>query len=512
MTPSLFQTRIFDFIEHDTRSLIIEAVAGSGKTTTLVEILKRIPTSASVLFLAFNKLIATELAARLPATVQCSTFHSHCFKTLKRALPHRRVEVDNRNIKCYDIFFSLPMTGPDKRRYQKFVLKLVSHAKNCGMGVLVPDTNESWHELIRHFGMMGEDDSHDDSYTVGLAQQVLAQSNANTQLVDFDDMLYFCLLLDVPFDKFQYVLLDESQDTNGVQRWILHRLAGPKTRFIFVGDTHQSIYGFRGATPDAMVRLKDEFSCAELPLSVTYRCASSIVKLAQAIVPHILPRDGAPVGKVEHLSYYKPEDFNSPTKAILCRNTFPLVSFAYALIQRKVPCKVLGRETGFALNGLIDKCCPADSVVPLDDMLKELDSYEIRESRKCLDRNNELGAELVQDRCACIRVLADSLESNRRTVQGLKMVIDDLFTDKNTAVLTLCTVHKSKGLEWDEVYILDKDKYMPSKFAKRPWEITQEKNLLYVAQTRAKTNLFFIQSAQWRTPKTDKIQALIAND
>jgi len=71
--------------------------------------------------------------------------------------------------------------------------------------------------------------------------------------------------------------------------------------------------------------------------------------------------------------------------------------------------------------------------------------------------------------------------------------IDNLFSDHGGQRLTLCTIHKSKGMEWNRVFILDCH-LMPSRYARKGWQKVQETNLIYVAHTRAKTELYFINS------------------
>ena len=84
-------------------------------------------------------------------------------------------------------------------------------------------------------------------------------------------------------------------------------------------------------------------------------------------------------------------------------------------------------------------------------------------------------------------------------MNSLLAKIELTFTDEpNTSRLTLSTVHKAKGLEFETVFILDFDKYMPSKWAAQDWQKVQERNLIYVAVTRAKNKLVYIYSDSWK--------------
>lgn len=308
-SPSVQQSNIFAFPkDFPGQSLVVRARAGTGKTTTLVQMVRHIPDGMSKLIkvLAFNKNIATELQSKMPIYIQVSTWHSLCLNSLQRSLP-RRPRIDGNKV------FSIlkeNLSYRDNQTYGKFVNRLIGFAKNAGIGTnLLADEEDSWFTLIDHFNLIGDTEDFDMQQAVQIASQTLGVSNDMIEVVDFDDMIYMALLRNVTFDKNNYVLLDEAQDTNGVQRALLHRmLAAPSitlqpmteepdsktlmTRtgggvLIAVGDDAQSIYGFRGADSDAMELLKSEFNCEELPLSVSYRCSKAVVREAQKVLERI---------------------------------------------------------------------------------------------------------------------------------------------------------------------------------------------------------------------------------
>lgn len=268
----------------------MEAAAGSGKTTTIVTAAKLIPSSKSCLFLAYNKKIAEELAARLPQHVQAKTFHSHCFDQLKQYVGGR-IKVDKD--KCRWIFKDM-VSDKDFYRYNQFVTRLCSFAKSSGYEV---DGIESptLRELIAYHNLWLDEGNEDEA--IIYTQKVLTQSINETHRVDFDDMLYMPLAFRglMNWQKFNYIFVDEAQDTNAVQRALLRKMlpigyvTDDKTivrpvitsRLIAVGDTCQSIYGFRGSDSDAMNLLQDDFHCHTLPLSVSYRCSQKVVEEAQ---------------------------------------------------------------------------------------------------------------------------------------------------------------------------------------------------------------------------------------
>lgn len=199
----------------------------------------------------------------------------------------------------------------------------------------------------------------------------------------------------------------------------------------------------------------------------------------------------APDGLVIHLSKYAPETFQ-PSDAILCRNSAPLIAFAFALLRHDIGCRVLGREIGASLISLIDKAKSA-SIVELEN---KLDAMRARELNKAIQHNNESAIASIEDKYDCLALFVEHAD----TVEEVKSKINSLFDDSNRGLLTLSTIHKAKGLEWTRVFILDWH-LVPSKWAKQPWQTAQERHLQYVAVTRAKLELIFINSGNWEKPK-----------
>lgn len=299
--PSPQQSSIFDSIRLGSSgsNLIVDAKAGSGKTTTIVEGLKHIPMEneylkPSVAFLAFNKSIAEALKSRCPSWVQSTTFHALGFRALKNSnIVERNVKVDGG--KCRRLVWNaVDRDNPDT----KDIIRLVSMCKS------VPEEHPDKEQLrvaIAHYGMSLEEPE----YAINVALAVLDASNRDTNVIDFDDMLYLAVIRNARFDKQDWVFVDEAQDTNDIQLEILERLMKPpqirrvglehtwpeeqtvqiigrsSSRLIAVGDPHQAIYGFRGANADSMDRIAARFQCETLPLSVSYRCPKAVVAEAQ---------------------------------------------------------------------------------------------------------------------------------------------------------------------------------------------------------------------------------------
>jgi superfamily I DNA/RNA helicase len=493
--PSIYQQGAYQFIENGTGNAVIIAVAGSGKTTTGVEMVKRIPAGLSHIFLAFNKPIATELSNR---GINGRTFHSLCFSPVTRAKGTRNVESGKLRILIDDAVsngenVALPeghklptLTRRDAQLYGNFITRLVGLARNSGIGCLCQNLPEVWQGLVDYHDLELDNDVATFERAIELAMTLLEWSNASA-LVDFDDLLYYAVKDGISLPKFDYVFVDEAQDTNAIQRAILRKIMKPSSRFVAVGDPAQAIYGFRGADSNSMGMIADEFGCTELPLTVTYRCPTAVVAYAQQWVSHIEAAPGAPEGSVEDLGDgWKHEQFDS-TDLIVCRTSRPLIAMAYSFLRARIPARVMGKEIGEGLKSLVRKM----NAKGIEGLVDKLDDYTTREYEKAIAKGQEAKAEAIRDKTDSILVLIEGLEENDRTIPALLRCIDDLF-DTNRGGVTLATIHKSKGLEADRVFWLNASQ-CPAQWAKQPWQKQQEKNLCYVAATRAKKALVLIE-------------------
>lgn len=491
ITYSGYQQAVFDYIEHRDGSLIINAVAGSGKTFTIVNAL-RLCNGKKVLFLAFNKKIVEELASRLKAMgldhIVVKTFHSlgMSFVTAR----DRGVRVDSDKVKKI-----IRNTLGDRAQslYFSWLTKMVSLAKQSGVGCLVPNDAATWSSIAEHYDVTLDSAEADEAEAIQWGMKVLDISNKDRQVMDFDDMIYWPALFNLT-TKHQYdmVFVDESQDTNKIQISLLRKVLKPNGRLVAVGDPYQAIYGFRGADSSAMDNIAEAFDCEELPLSISYRCSKAAGELAKEFVPHFEVNEPNREGQVADLDIQAEENLRLFAKdsAILCRNTAPLIGMAYWLLRKKIPCKVLGREIGQGLVALVRKLA-GKRVTTIEELEAKLEEFRQREVQKLMGKFKESQAQVVDDKCISLMFFIDNLEEDNRTINGLITEIENLFRDGN-GCLTLSTIHKAKGLEWNRVFILNRH-LMPCRWARKPWQREQERNLQYVAYTRTKNELFFIQ-------------------
>lgn len=499
--PSPYQQSIFDWVATGRGSAVVKAVAGSGKTTTIINALEQIPAHQSVRMLAFNKPIAdemnskiNEMATRLKdpkrfANVRASTFHALGNYSLRKRLDiAQSVEPqgDKGRKLCAEM---LGDRTKEYGMYADYMCKMLGFARGVGIGVLAPDTMDNWWSIAKHHDLYLEHEEADELKAIELSRDLLKLSNkvaVERHLFDFDDMLYLPLVHRLRLWQNDWVFVDEAQDTNPVRRALAKVSLKPGGRLVAVGDPRQAIYGFTGASHDAIDLIQAEFNAIELPLTVSYRCSKAVVAQAQKIVSYIEPSATAEEGTVESVTLKDALKVLDNHDAIICRNSAPLMALAYELIASGRACKIMGREIGQGLIKLI-RNLKASTIEFLED---KLEAYAAREVAKFLGRGEENKADAVSDRVNCVKVCIENLPEDQRTIDGLIARIDGLFTDGNS-VLILCTAHKSKGKEWHRVAILRPD-LMPSKFARQQWQVTQEENLQYVAWTRAKSHLMFL--------------------
>lgn len=496
-TPSPHQAAFFEWIKLEDGSCVLVAVAGSGKSTTIRRSLLQIPEGRSVLMLSFNFDITAENKAKVAElgnefgrefrNVSIKTFHGLGYGAVRKFLSARcpNPEVDSR--KCEKLVRAW-LGEAEQELYSSFICKLAGLAKGEGIGALVADVDQRWYDLIAHHDLFLESEEADEVVAVRLARELLRRSNeaAKGGSLDFDDQIYLPILWKLRLWQHDWVFVDEAQDTNPVRRALAKLALRPGGRLVAVGDPCQAIYGFTGASHDAIELIKREFHAIELPLTVSYRCAKAVVARAQRNVSHIQAHPGAPEGKFEYLSLEDALKVLDHHDAICCRQTAPLIGLAFKLIAQNRGCTVLGKEIGAGLVNLVKK----QKAAGIDRLIEKLSQYEEREVAKHTARGEEQKAEGVSDRVACIMTVIDHLAENERSVPKLITKIEGMFTDKN-GVLTLSTIHKLKGKEFERVAIYRPD-LMPSKWARQDHQFRQELNLQYVADTRAKTHLIEI--------------------
>ena len=465
MKWSRYQTAIFKDVAEGNGHTVVEAVAGSGKTSTLLESLNHIPDECSWLLAAFNKRIADELRRRAPDSYygDIRTLHSLGLRAIGRKLTNVKVE-NNKNRILLD-----KIVGKDKRLWdlKAAISKCVSLCK----GYLI-DGEEFIDYVMDNHSI--DTCGIDRDQFINYVQETLKAARDETRYVDFDDMIWFPYVYNIPVQKYDRVMIDEAQDLNNAQIKLSLKACKKTGRIMALGDRAQCIYGFRGASLSAMDNIIKKLDAKQLPLSITYRCPLSVVAEAQKLVPTIQARPNAPEGIVKDITRRQMLSQAKPGCFILSRANAPLIGLALGFIRKSIPAVIQGRDIGENLLNLIKKSRRKS----LDSFMSWLDNWETKEVARLLKKRGN--TDLVTDKAACMRALASACHDLQEVKEKIRILFED--TDEHGKIV-LSTVHKAKGLERDVVYML-----MPT----FKLHTQEERNIRYVAITRSASELYYV--------------------
>lgn len=486
-SPSKEQLQVYKAVK-GSQDVCVEATAGGGKTTTLLEILKLLPRTKKIVFLSFSNTIVNELKERVPGHVLASTLHSLGCKMTMRSLSggKRRINIDqNKYMKKLVKLFSKEDLSGDKRKETFTMIYECVAMYNYMRMTLTKNDQASILAMSEYYGIAASE-KH-----VQLLQTMIGEMSEAMDSIDFSDMIYLpatkSYIVDVRYD---YVLVDEAQDLNNCQRLFLEKILAPGGKMIAVGDSNQSIYSFSGANIDSFKVLQNRKNTVTLPLSVTYRCGYNIVKKAQEVWGEeaIKPFEGAKPGVVRKGSVkeIKSDDI------VLSRYTAPLVRLFFELISLNVPSSIVGKDYE---KGLLDfaKDCASDT--------REGVLYKLNLGRKQLvEKLAEKGINSptfhqsyidYDEKSKIILCILNNGTKPRQIIHKIQSMFDESVKGAR-----LMTIHRSKGLENKRVFCIeyyDAKRILPD-FSKSTyeWHKIQEKNLQFVAYTRAQDELIFL--------------------
>jgi DNA helicase-2/ATP-dependent DNA helicase PcrA len=476
-------------------SLNLIARAGCGKSYTLIAIASAV--QGRVFCGAFNRSIADELKAKLPTRpgLDANTLHGAGLGAWRKFT--RKVEVDGRKIQT----IARKTWAMDNKVAQAADL-LIGYAKLAGFGLtnMPYEDVDLWEQLIDHYDIEEEIpttikrkvflESCVWTYEQSLEWCLGRGTEHGVSVLDFNDMLLAPLHYQIRLPQYDWFLMDEAQDTGETRRRLaIGMIGGGRNggRMVAVGDPQQCIFFFAGASSDAMGIIERELHSTVLPLNVTYRCPRAIVELAQQWVPDFTAHHSAPSGTIRklHHSDFWAEKFDPHKDVILCRYTRPLAGIAVTLRDKGVPCIVEGQSA----KGLLSLVNKWGNDLSMDMYLTLLEGWENQIADDWMAKGRDDKAAAFRDRCGTVRAFAKRL-GVRQTTKELARQIEMTFREQDrSGVLTLCTVHRSKGREWERVYLIGRNAYMPSSWAKTGEEIQGEENLQYVAITRTKSEL-----------------------
>ena len=485
------QHEFINAVAYDDGSKEVIAVAGSGKTSTMVAAAVEANNQASFrngLACCFSKGIQEELLKKMPYGVECKTTHSLGLRALTS-----HTGVRPKVSKWKSANFLQDQFG-DRWAEQEFAVQRADLRRLTGLAKsAMLNPAEDFTTTVDVLGELIEDrnlDIHpaDINDFSTLTAQALKQSNEELGEIDFDDMLYLPLIQDVKWpSKYDLVFIDEAQDLSAIQHEMLRKICvdgvtNQPGRLISVGDPNQAIYGWRGAVSNSMAQLAQTWGAEQLGLTCSFRCGTEIIKLAQELVPKISSPANQHEGVVEgvvSLSYM--ELCQDGTTAVICRNRKPLVDMAFWLFNQNIDCYVSGGDIGRNLMALVNLL----GIKDLDQVKPRVSNWRDKQVAYLESKGRLFAADSAKDRAETIITVASRLllDKPSASIRDLSAFIGKVFKDNGSGI-PLMTIHKSKGLEFSNV-IFYAPELLPSPYARTPEEFQQESNLRYVAITRA---------------------------
>ena len=499
---SKYQKDIFDYIEHGQGHLVVEAAAGSGKTFTLIKCLELIPNDKRILLTAFNKDIVNELKKKSKEfpNVECKTLHGlgmlMVMKNVDEMSPVPEI------FKYSSQFYSNPsaytkinlfrLKKHDRKTYMDNVKKYVDFAR-----YFLCQTPKDLDEIEKVYEIETVADEKE------VAMRLLEWGKTNLKTMDYTDMIWLPNVLNLkPIGlQYDYIMVDECQDMNKAERELVLKCFKMGTRMVSVGDENQLIYQFSGSDKDSLNTLKNLPNTKCLPLSISYRCADSIVEYAQRIVPSIEKNDDHRAGNV--LEDVPLEDVKDGDM-VLCRTNAPLVDLYNRYLKLGKKSYIVGKDIGSNMKTIIESMNMTEvnwGNIEKDGLFIRLydDLFETRNkimAESNVSKEDAINSRQFQDKLDMINAIG-AMANGINSVDELLGKIDVVFPKKvQKEGIKLSTIHKSKGLECENVYIACKS-LMPSKNATTKWEKRQERNLMYVAYTRAKNKLGFLDEKEF---------------
>jgi DNA helicase II / ATP-dependent DNA helicase PcrA len=495
----------------------ILAGAGSGKTTTITRrVANQVATGAfapdQILAVTFTDKAAREMRARLAALgadgVRARTFHSAALAQLRYFAPESVGKiVASKAILLKQIATALP------RAYRFRPL-----------GDLATEVEWAKNRRVPPDRYLAELGSHEPPIPADLMVRVYRdyeRRKAAAGLTDFEDMLELALrLFDEDRnaivelrDRYRAFTVDEYQDVNLLQQELLDRWLGARDDLCVVGDDYQSIYAFTGASPEHLLGTPARFPHATVvTLEANYRSTAQVLGLANRLVPRLggaektlrpTRPDGAdPEARpfataeaenafvVERVRALAGEGVPLEEVALLCRTNARLADFEQVFHAAGLPYQgsaLLSREAARRLlRQLRDplRTSLADEVRRLAIELGWLQDDEERErlGERELTRQKDLGR-LVD--------LAGEAPDGSGAAD-FRALLESRFGTGGAEArgIHLLTYHGAKGLEFDAVFLPRlEEKELPTRLARTPAELGEERRLLYVGLTRAKRHL-----------------------
>jgi len=497
---SEYQQNIFEFLMTGCGNLVVNASAGSSKTTTLVNCVRFIPNDKKVIFVSFNKHIAEEINSRMhkdktnAVARTCSSIGYEICRENNIGLGEVNDEKYNdyirQNILSLTSFGEIESLGRKKGIYLKNIRSLTDLCRYT-----LAFTIKEIKALAEKYGITPFRDEFE------VVRKILIWGETNHKVIDQTDMVWLPNVLNLNTKKLlkDFIFIDEAQDISIAQQSLIMKCAKRGARIIAVGDRNQQINVWCGSDEAAIEKLKSLPNTIELRLPICYRCGKKIIENANKFaLDEMIPADGAIEGAINYdvsLSDISAGDM------VLSRNTAPLIRLQQKLLRRNQHVYIQGyndikrqyiemiKDTNADIIDI--NCNTKVGLMPLlygglIDEIDKLISEMGMDEEETYSRSSVLNR---YDNIEGIKALAEGLNTTKELIDKINMI----FNEKVNDAILLSTVHRAKGLESDNVFIYQPSILEFNPMAKKDWELKTEQNLRYVAYTRPKKSLNFIK-------------------
>jgi DNA helicase-2/ATP-dependent DNA helicase PcrA len=476
------QKVIFNNIENGDGHTVIQSSPGSGKSTTILQGLRHVPdqykTDNKTLFTAFTSSSAKHLESHIPKGVYSKTHHSLGFAPLRKAWGHvygigGMGSVDIKNDSAFALATEEVGHKANENKLRQMLVFAMDYAK-----ISLADTVEDIEKVIDQFGidLCGID-------SVRFSNHVLSMMNKCAQaprklngrsVISYADMIYLWWKNGWDLQKFDRVFVDEAQDLSPARTTLIINSLALGGRICAVLDKNQAIFGFAGASDNVVDMFMNELKAKQLHLSVSYRCPRSVIELAKRINPLIEAAPNAIDGTIDSI---KSEDLYASVKegsVILSRTNWPLIRACYKMLAMNMKVCIKGKDIGDRFQWRIN-CWANDTV---ESLINSINGWREEMCDRLIRRKQS--TETVEDEARSLELFTEGAS----TIEEVKDRINSFFSD-SPAQITLSTVHKYKGLENPNVYLLSKTLH--------PDRGGEEERIYYTGITRSSNCLTFVE-------------------
>lgn len=560
--PSTYQQDILDFFLNNPQSnMLVNALAGSGKSTTACMLSEHSKTSD--LYIAFNASVVEEFKKKIknPKT-KVMTMHSLAYSIMlynveqeskdsgekpkgfgsqrsKRTVsldnfkPHKILdeEITKRYGRYIEFAKRVFLKDNYVNLYNLCRLTLTDMSSNKDVSRLIDD-----HVLFLYYGDEGYSapDISEITSTLKILDTKSRQQFETQGVIDFTDMLW------ITFNKLKYdnwevpywalytnIYCDEVQDFSNIQLNFLKFIKRTKGRYVFIGDFHQAIYNFAGANAQAFNQIPKMFAPVKtFDLPICYRCAKShLSRVNREYGIPILPCDDAPMGFVKTIDKSKISEYAKAGDMVISRKNKWIAEVVLDLARNGTPIFIEDKEMVGAIKRQIlsSKCT---SVGTLEKFLQKVISNYNKKLFEIVSKNAREGGHeeehleavaeansKIDNTSFLLEILEGYLENHASSdsVSKFSNFIDKLLnTTPSPNCVRLCSIHKAKGLEATNVFVLNEAK-INYDFRNSKEQNIQEKNLSYIATTRAKEGLYLVKEPS-KTTTTRNTDYLLSDN